>query len=1413
MIKPPDYFAKIQQRTLARWKQLEGDSELAGPWHQLFAQVQSPRHVFSELLQNADDANAKTVRAYINQGEFIFEHDGDDFTEEHFSSLCRFGYSNKRNLHTIGFRGIGFKSTFSLGDDVKLFTPTLSVKFNRSRFTKPVWEGTEEVVENTQVRVKIKDSKREQELEINLSEWASSPISLLFFRSIQHIVIQDKAIHRKSLGEGPIGDSEWIRLSDEQKTPYLLIRSDEGSFPEDSVEEIRQERMVSESLELPPCSIDIVLAHDKTSELYVVLPTGLKTKLQFICNGPFIQDPARVKIKDPEISPTNRWLLERTGQVAAKSMLSWLNSKKLGVEERGKAYELFPDVDRDDNSVEGVCGTICEEAFEKEIEDQKFLLAENGQMLPSQKAISMPLRLYDIWQPEQLSKLFDSKQRSMISKNISSANLKKLKNWNLIEEIDDTQILDTLNKCHCPKPETWRQLLLLWDYVFRKTDSYYERRSRSEYRIVPVQSKEILFSSTEVVRLGEKKLLQRKEDWEFLSEYLVVLKHGWTRFLAKKLLKAKTEQNNILLEQVENANELLKSCHLDETSDISRIINSVASKFYEQDECSLESCICLAHISAALSATVGDDFQYVICDGYRKASDQSIVADKENNLDLFVNERWYQEHILHENYFKEYLSCTESQWLQWVESERSKVLSFVPIQAKRYNCWSRSKLKKICAERGIENYSFPYVTDKFLINDWDFAKEHWEYWKEQAKEDDEYWGRLFKKILNSHRKAWASTLSIKVSQVATTGNTRAITNDEATPEWILKFCELPCLQDTHGWYRKPTELFRRTPQTEALLNVESFVRAEYDTEQNRSLLIKLGLQDKPTGPEILLERLKALAKADNPQIYEIQKWYNRLDQLYDVCSTDNQQLIKNTFANEPIILTADENWTRSTEVFLQGDAEEVPDAPLVHPALSHLSLWGKIGVPLRPTAELALGWLGNIEIGTKLSPDEIRRVRSLLARYAVHVWTDCQCWLNLDGQWVGVDQLTYKLAMQSLVSYGNLFPATKQKTADCTRLSFELYNSAPFSELSNLADHIKERIQEGLSQLSEASEKAWIRTLGSCISRIVIDDEIEAARIQQRAQRLASTKWQPVSGLEVVPFIDGTPSGTARTTDVAWKDTVLFVEDRRLARLYKAIAQELARPFDRADIAEAIKACVDRSPEFIIEYFEENFKLAPPVPIKAKTTDTFEMDSTTGSSEEDGVEPTPQPPTLESEDQKSDTDVEDVEDEILDGELPDDELLESEGEETQEHPGATTPTTRPRPPRPRLIELYAKSLGYCKDGQTGRFYHNDGSWIQKAASNSAFPWERYSTEGELLKCYWLKEHCIHRQPLQLSAELWNLCCKYPDKYSLIIIDLEDKPLELTGCKLQELINDESLTLHPATYRLVLDTEKTDGTGI
>ena len=423
----PDYFQPIQERATKRWDQLEADPELAGPWHQLFKQVQSPRHILSELLQNADDAGASEARVSIENDRFVFEHNGEDFIEAHFASICRFGYSNKRALHTIGFRGIGFKSTFSLGDRVELFTPTLAVAFERARFTQPHWiDGRSLTSETTRVEVAIANPLLRREVEKNLDEWLKSPVSLLFFKKIRRLRIGDSEVHWQSLGPGPIAESEWMALDEKANDPFLLVRSAEEAFPDEALDEIRKERMLGaeDSGDFPPCRVEIVLG--AKGRLYVVLPTGVETTLPFACNAPFIQDPARLKIKDPETSPTNRWLLNRAGELAAGAMMEWLEQTKTGARDRADAYGLLPDVDREATTLEGACGAIVELAFDAVIDGRSMLLTEEGQLVEAKAAITVPRPVFDIWPAEQAMALLDAKSRPALCQHVSAKNRTKL---------------------------------------------------------------------------------------------------------------------------------------------------------------------------------------------------------------------------------------------------------------------------------------------------------------------------------------------------------------------------------------------------------------------------------------------------------------------------------------------------------------------------------------------------------------------------------------------------------------------------------------------------------------------------------------------------------------------------------------------------------------------------------------------------------------------------------------------------------------------------------------------------------------------------------------------------------------------------------------------------------------------------
>lgn len=1406
----PVFFEPIRLRSTQRWNQLEQDAELAGPWHQLFKQVQSPRHVLSELLQNADDAGATEASVRIQDGIFIFEHNGEDFTEEHFTSLCRFGYSNKRALHTIGFRGIGFKSIFSLGDRVELYTPSLSVAFEKNRFTEPHWiKNPPSGSAITQIRVIIHDANRQREVEKNLQEWLKSPVSLLFFNYIRRIRVGDKEIHWGSLGAGPVPETEWMALHDNIDETCLMVRSAPEPFPEEALVEIRQERMVGvgEDIAFPPCKVEIVLG--VPGRLFVVLPTGVETALPFACNAPFIQDPARLKIKDPEISPTNRWLLQRAGNLAAATMLQWLEQPGIDPAERARAYQLFPDVDREDASLEGTCGTIVEEAFADSISERPYLLAHDDKtLLPSGACIIIPDTLLDVWPHEQAATFFDQEEKLSLSRHISETDRQKLLHWGVVDEITKEKLILALQNRHLPKPKTWQQLLDLWAYIAPDITGYRYHSNRKSIRIMPVQGKDILYSANEVVRLGEKKLLQSNEDWKFLDRYLLVLNPNWPRYLAEQRRTLEGPENKLSKDAVEAAYGMLEAIGFHDTSDVSKVIEQVATEFFTQESINISDSIQLAQIAAKLGASVGGAFRFVVRDRHLRSIQDSVLFDEDGALEETLPDDWCQKHMLHPDYTKDFTSCTRDEWLRWISSGRSGLHTFVPLLQKRSYICGRKQIENEIRKRGSgETPSYPYVTQDFVLDDWDFEATHWEYWRALASNDDRLWGNIAERIIAQPDTFWSKAKSARAMQEATTGTRRPIINDPLIPTWISNLRQLPCLPDTRGFYHKPSELLRRTPETEAFMDVEPFIQQLLDRETTRPLLTLLGVRDAPTGPDRLLNCLRALAKSEKPPVQEVEKWYRRLDQMVDSCSTPDLQNIKKAFHEEKLIFTNGDAWTTATGVFLIPDEDDVPGAALIRPSVAELTLWRKIGVSERPNADLAIQWLQALPSGQTLSQEEARRVRALLPRHASRIWSECGHWLNLAGEWVATDTLCYALTMQPLIPWKHLYEWVKQKTADFQRLPVEFTRTTPFSELRILADRIEDRFDKNLLPPTKKRQEQWLNTLGQELRRIELDSQEETARIRGLARNLAQTLWQTAPALETIPYIDGTPAGTARQTDAIWLDGILYTENRPMARLALAVAQELDRAFRRPDIIDAIKLCFDRSPEFVTDYMEENFKMAPretleplrPVP----SMEPSEAINTEKNKESETADPESLAVIIEAEAHNDEASGagEDHAEEIN---LHDADATSEDASNTAPLHTSTVSRPQPKPVKPSMIERYARRQGFKKDGED-RFFHGDGSWIGRS-NGARFPWERRNSAGSLIRYYWLKEHCLERDPLQLEADIWGLIDQHPEMYSFILLNTTGDPVEITGSQLRAMRENEEITLYPATYRLVYEFE-------
>lgn len=1402
----PAFFEPIRQRAAQLWDRLEQDPELAGPWHQLFKQVQSPRHILSELLQNADDAGATEASVRIEDNAFVFEHDGEDFKEDHFASLCRFGYSNKRALHTIGFRGIGFKSTFSLGDAVELTTPSLSVVFHQRRFTEPAWLDTSTNSNGvTRVRVVIGDDHRRREVEKNLQEWLQSPVSLLFFKHIRCLRIEDHELHWDSLGPGPIQDTEWMALNGNADESYLLARSGDRIFPEEALAEIRQERLIGADgfTDFPPCKVEIVLG--AKGRLYVVLPTGVETALPFACNAPFIQDPARLKIKDPEISPTNRWLLECIGELAASVMLRWLNQPGASVADRSGAYALLPDVDRKDNSLNGVCATTVEETVDKEIDEASYVLTQAGTLTKYGKSVAIPDELFEIWPEDKVAEYFDTEGRPALCRHVTQIHRTKLDHWGSVETITKVNVLAVLQTTSLPKPNSWRKLLVLWSFVAPGLIGYRFNPLPRKLRIVPVHGKDTLFAADEIVRLGEKRLLQSDADWEFLASHLLVLNQNWPRFLAEQRREAEANQDDAWESNVEVAQALLKAAGLEDASDVSKVVEQVASSFFKQSPVQIDDCVQLAHIACKLGASVGESFRFVTKDRHVRSSNHAVVFDPEGNLEALLPEAWCAAHVLHEAYANKSESCSSEEWVNWIDSGRAILSSFIPIASQTKSLFGRSQILAELARRGFSGTPyFPYVTNHYRIEDWDFAEDLWRHWKSLSVSDDCLWGKLMNRILGQSETLWSKAKSARVIQVATTGNTRAITSDPLLPEWIIKFRELTCLPDTRGFNRKPSDLLRRTPETESLIDVEPFVHGRFDTESNRPLLDLLGVRNVPTGPERLLDRLRALSKADNPPIHEVEKWYRRLDQMADACSTEMFANIKQALRDEKLILTSDSQWAMGTSVFLVADEEDVPGAAVIRDSVADLALWRKIGIAERPTADLAIEWLKALPPEHALSAEDLRRTRALLARHPLRIWHECDCWLNLTGEWVPTETLRYALTMRTLVPWSHLHQWVKQATADFHRLAAEITETPPFSEITPLAAKIEDHFELERIKLGHTEDKPWVAQVGIELARIELDDEDDQARVRQLGADLAASRWQEVTELEIVPYIDGKPAGTSRDADVVWMDRVIYVKALSNARLARLVPDRLGKIFVRPDIVAAFSYCYGRSAADVTEYMEENFTLADrellPTKVEIQSTEIVEEvnlppdskvvipgEHPLDSLDIDAVKPgeaIPEP----ADEAEIDTDLDDFPPE-------------------SEPPDVAPPKPRPHPKvdKPSLIERFAQNLGYKKSGED-RYVRADGSWLAKFAGET-FPWVCGNSAGEILCRYWIKDHCLELEPLQIDAAIWGMVEKFPQTYAFLLSDTQGKATEIRGEQLNIMRNSGQLKLHPATYRLVYEHEK------
>jgi len=322
---------------------------------QLMLESFAPDHVLTELLQNANDVKAKTVKITLTDTGILFTHNGQSFTEANLKALCDVGESTKKPGTDIGFMGIGFKATFKVADTVLVFSKPYQFCFNREEVIVPHW--LDEVpldlgvyAENCETSFYL-PFRRDLPIEIveSIKKTASTtlePLCLVFLKNIEKIEVvcgKNSRILMKTRG----GQNEAAQhFSIVEKTDakerifnYFVFRKSFDINP--SVKsDYRAKDSGKADLEKTTITIAFTLKDGNVepakSVLYTFLPTPFETGLRFAVNADFLLNTQRTEVD--LVSRWNIWLFASLSDFLRQIITEFAHDN----EQKFFFYEVLP---------------------------------------------------------------------------------------------------------------------------------------------------------------------------------------------------------------------------------------------------------------------------------------------------------------------------------------------------------------------------------------------------------------------------------------------------------------------------------------------------------------------------------------------------------------------------------------------------------------------------------------------------------------------------------------------------------------------------------------------------------------------------------------------------------------------------------------------------------------------------------------------------------------------------------------------------------------------------------------------------------------------------------------------------------------------------------------------------------------
>jgi len=294
-------YTKLCEENILDYGRKEEHLELLG---KLYA---DDTHFIYELLQNAEDAEAKSILFQLFDDRLEIRHNGRIFSKDDVKAITRIE-STKEEYTKIGKFGLGFKSVYAITDIPQIYSGNFH--FHIEKYIRPAEISAKEIDSKwtTLFILPFKVANKEKiykKISIRLRDLNIR--TLLFLKHIEDIeynIGDDYGQYLREKSENKNGLNQVIVIGQEENETLLVFNS-----------EINNKK------------IEIAFLYDdkkktispaKNTNLFVYFPTEKETKLGFIINGNFRTTPARDNV--PEDDEHNKILVDMVVELLTEAI-------------------------------------------------------------------------------------------------------------------------------------------------------------------------------------------------------------------------------------------------------------------------------------------------------------------------------------------------------------------------------------------------------------------------------------------------------------------------------------------------------------------------------------------------------------------------------------------------------------------------------------------------------------------------------------------------------------------------------------------------------------------------------------------------------------------------------------------------------------------------------------------------------------------------------------------------------------------------------------------------------------------------------------------------------------------------------------------------------------------------------------